>query len=115
MDSLDKLGLMADLVNLHCVLNHGPGIEEKIQAVDYIAIPLGDIETKKHKDDLIIPICAECAEGMEDPKWVLIYCLECEKSQWIYKPWAKKEYNGNLILTVGCLKCVGQLRQIFVM
>lgn len=109
MDAIDKLGLLADLENQHCHLNHGPGIDlTKIKAVDYIVQPIGKTKVEDESKDikhLVIPICEECVEGLVDNNWVLLYCLNCDKSQWVYKPFAKMKYNHNIIWVGNCPKC----------
>ena len=46
---------------------------------------------------LRIPICDECVEALNDPNWILAYCINCNSSQWIFRPRAKNihpEGNG---------------------
>lgn len=114
IDGIDKTILMLELDNSHCELNHGPNVDtSKIKAVDYLTIPVGDIKTGVVDNSFVIPICEECAEGLVDPEWVLIYCLECMSSQWVYKPLAKYRYKDNLIIVAGCIKCTGNTKIIF--
>ena len=116
MDELDKLGLKAELEDAHCGLNHGPKVDTtEIQAAAWLVLPFGDQETKVATTDLVVPICAECAESMDDDDWVLVYCLECSKSQWIYKPLAKYKYPKNLILSTSCKHCSKKAKKVFLL
>ena len=73
-------------------------------AVDYIFQPWG-------KDDIVefnlmIPVCLECVDFLGQNDWVLLYCVVCNASQWVYKPIAKLKYgNQNIVWMDTCPKC----------
>ena len=71
-----------------CCLDHKDRIKRK--AVDYLC------QNFKDKNDRInaikIPICIECAEALCGSEWILLYCIYCNRSQWIYRPKAKLKY-----------------------
>lgn len=68
------------------------------EAVDYLCQKVGDPKSKTYFYELRIPICQECAEALYDSNWILVYCVNCNKSQWICRRLAKRTYpDGNLI------------------
>lgn len=112
----DKLHAMIETTESSCELNHGPGTNKQdYPAVDQIVLPIGYKEneiTEVQIRELYIPICQECLNGLYDKNWVLIYCLDCLESQWVYKPKAKLDYmnkltekSHNIIWLKGCPKC----------
>lgn len=119
MDSIDKLTLLADLAETHCVLNHGPDTDNtNYPAVDYVTIPLG--KDGEVTDQLVVPVCSDCLDGLQSDEWTLLYCLECGASQWVFQPLAKLSYlkiatlsRYHLIGIVGCPKCTNKLEQIY--
>ena len=120
MDSTDKLILLAELEHSHCELNHGPNIDNtSFPAVDYITIPIG--KDKKKPGHLLIPVCMNCLAGLESDKWVLLYCLECNSSKWVYKPFAKLDYTDNrnteyhVICVEGCPICNTATKNIHIL
>ncbi len=114
MHATDKLSLMAELSNENCKLSHGPGIDtSKIPAINWLIIPLGDLKTQKETDKFAVPICQECQDGIEDTNWVLLYCIDCLKSQWVYKPASKIKYAKNIVLISGCPKCSRKAGSVF--
>lgn len=119
MDAVDKLALLAELEYAHCELNHGPDIDNtSFPAVDYITIPIG--KSKEKDKHLLIPVCMECLKGLKSDKWVLIYCLECNASKWIYKSLAKLDYvnksktlHYHLLGIEGCPECSNKIKNIY--
>jgi hypothetical protein len=118
MDEIDKISLLADLggPDGFCCLKHAPDDHEKNHpAVDYIVIPMGTQESpgiETQENELTIGICKECADGMLDPEWCLVYCFSCNENQWILKPISRLDYTHkksghsyNLILLNGCPYC----------
>jgi hypothetical protein len=61
-------------------------------------------------DVLAIPICAECEAALFNDEWVLLYCVRCNASQWIYKPLAKRKYEKgqHVMFMTMCPKCYGK-------
>lgn len=109
MDAVDIVELMAQLEEEHCELNHGPDSQdEKRTAVDYIVQPFGytvnEIEDVVVRE-MIIPVCAECAEAVQGNEWVLFYCFECCSSHWVYKQFSKLIYRHNILWLRGCPEC----------
>ncbi len=122
----EQIGLARDLFTEdgYCHLNHGPDTQDyKIQAVDYLVIPLGkknDIGIVESSSELTIPVCQECLDGINDPNWILIFCLNCIASQWIYKSKAKLnyrqrdlDYSYKGIILNGCSKCTNKFNGIW--
>lgn len=96
----ENLGLMmarAELEGEHCHLKHSKfDPAEDHPAVDYLVQSLGDQKTGQIKQELRIPICAECSEALYDEEWILCYCTYCNHSQWIYRPYSKMHHpEGN--------------------
>lgn len=79
----------AGLKNEHCGLKHSiVDPAENHQAIDYIVQNFG-MEDEPDVQ-IIVPVCAECIEALHDDDWILLYCINCMESQWIYKPKSKK-------------------------
>ena len=92
-EKLDMFLAAADLENECCVLKHGDAIERP--AVNYLCQNMKDKNTGEIHQ-LRIPICEECAEALYDPDWILMYCINCNKSQWLYRTKAKLQHpEGN--------------------
>ena len=95
---LEKVVLGAALGN--CMLDHS----EPMEATNAIQqeFTFGRVS---------IPICEECEEALASPDWVLIYCVECCSSMWIYKPKSKKPHlyekmlPGEIMWLKFCPKC----------
>lgn len=118
MDGIEKLVLLSELSNSeYCQLNHGPNtIEKDYIAVDYLICPIGYKESENIQvvvKELTIPICQECVDGLNNDNWVLIYCLSCLNSQWIYKLLAKMKYPTNIVWLNGCPKCTKKFNGIY--
>jgi hypothetical protein len=112
MHDTDCLALLAGLAEEHCGLNHGPGVDTSaIPASDYIALPMGNAETIKR--EMVIPVCAECAQALLGEEWTLIYCLECNQSQWICRARAKLHYRHHILWQKGCPKCTGKFGGLY--
>jgi len=88
-DFLAKVDLEGELCNLKH--SEGDPIEDH-PAVDYLCQPFGDMESGAIYDVIRIPICEECIKALHSDEWILFYCVECNSSQWLYKPWARKKY-----------------------
>ena len=109
MDAINILGLLAQLENEHCELNHGPDTaHEKRPAVDYIIQPFGytvnEIEEVAVRE-LVVPVCVECADALQGNEWTLFYCLDCCSSQWVNRKLAKNRYRHNILWLRGCPEC----------
>lgn len=98
MATVDMLSKV-ELENETCGLKHSAeDPAENHKAVDYLCQKVGDPESGVGFYELRIPICEECSEAMHDRDWILVYCVNCLKSQWIFRPRAKKQYpKGNLV------------------
>jgi len=108
--AIDKLALLASLELEYCELSHGPKENpEDYKAVDYLTQPVGKTDGDNTAEDLhhmVIPVCKDCAEGLIDNDWILMYCLDCKSSQWLCRSRAKLEYGMyDLIWLKGCPKC----------
>ena len=75
-----------------CCLDHKDDI--KRQAVEYLCQRFKD--KYEQIDMLKIPICAECAQALCGEEWVLLYCIHCNRSQWVYRPMAKLHYGKDV-------------------
>jgi len=100
---IDKL----NLVNEKCCLKHAPkGMEIKApQAVEFLCQYLGFKDDNVATELLRIPICADCVEGLNDPEWLLVYCVSCNSSQWIFKPKSSIKITGDIIWLDECPEC----------
>ena len=108
MDKEDYEGLekkMADMLSTMEMENETCGLKhckddpaENHAAVDFLCQKIGNPESGAGYYELRIPICEECAEALYDRDWILVFCVNCLRSQWIFRPRAKKQYpSGNLI------------------
>lgn len=116
IDDIDAIGLQADLTHSHCQLNHGARDPKPHPAVDYLVLPIGKIQKdgkSSNHSELVIPICQECLEALNDEAWTLLYCLDCNESQWILRELAKMKYRHNIIWLRGCPKCGGKFGGIY--
>lgn len=117
MNAIDILGLLAQLVDETCELNHGPGThDEKRPAVDYIIQPFGytvnEIEEVSVRE-MIVPVCTDCSEALQGNDWTLFYCLECCSSQWVYKKFAKNRYRHKILWLRGCPACSSEFGGLY--
>jgi len=89
----------AELENETCHLKHSKeDPAENHEAVEYLCQHLGDKNTDAVYQEIRVPVCLECAEALLNPKWILMYCVFCFRSQWVYRPLAKYNYPpGNLV------------------
>jgi hypothetical protein len=88
---------------MKCELNHGFVLEQP-EAVDFLCQKFISFE-------LNIPICKECAITLTYSKdWVLLFCVTCLNSQWVYLPNSKNNHLYNEDEKIkwmedGCPKC----------
>ncbi len=117
METIDKLRLSDELKNEHCVLNHGPGTKgEDYPAVDYLVVRIGETENiakEASLHELVIPVCYECAQALLGNEWTLLYCIDCNSNQWVYRKLARLRYRHNVLWLRGCPKCTGKLRGLY--
>ena len=117
MNETDKLGLTASLYEEHCELNHGPKTGHLIiPAVDYIVQPFGytinEVEEVSVRD-MVIPVCAECASALHGDEWTLLYCFECNSSQWIARSKSKMKYCHHVLWLRGCRCCTKEFGGLY--
>ena len=109
MTEEDKLIIATEIAfGTQCDLEHHD--DEEHIAVDTIVIPMGYKDSDDvyiQKDELIIFICEECVKGLQSVEWTLLYCFNCNASQWIYLPLAKrnKKYYNDVNWMTFCPKC----------
>lgn len=106
-DSLNKYMAKLELLNEPCHLKHAP-TKLKIRipmAVDYISQDFGFNKEHNITEQLRIPICKECIQGLYDPDWALIYCVGCNASQWVWRPDSIIEFNTDIVWLDVCPKC----------
>lgn len=98
-ESIELMMTKLELEGQTCGLKHSKyDPSENHPAVDYLCQGLGNPKTNSTKQKLKIPVCAECAEALYNTDWILVYCVYCNRSQWIYRPRAKNDYpKGNII------------------
>jgi len=114
---LGEMVARAELSGETCGLKHSEADPaENHLAVDFLCQDLGDQKTGGIKQELRIPICAECAEALLDPNWILCYCVFCQCSQWIYRPYAKTKHpegNGIYFMDVCpfCAEVINEWRE----
>lgn len=96
-----------EILNIKCSLNHGIPYEENPLAVDYLCQSFGDMSTGVADSMLQIPICAECLVGLYSEYQLLMVCVNCISSQWIFLPEAKREYpkDTSVLFLKQCPKC----------
>jgi len=111
IDDIDAVGLRMELEHSHCELSHGPRDTQPHKAIDYLVMPTG---YKGQADsNLVIPVCQDCLDGISDPAWTLVYCLECGESQWILREIAKMQYRHDILWLAGCPTCGGEFGGIW--
>lgn len=121
MKAEEKFVLLAELEDSHCELNHGPEDDPtEHPAVDYITIPLGDIEKREVQNELVIPVCVECLQALQGDEWTLLYCFDCASSAWVNQEYAKLKYENmitkahyHIIMLRGCPKCSGKFGGLY--
>lgn len=98
-DNINMMLAKFELTDEPCHLKHSDeDPAENHPAVDYLCQGLGDQKTGEITSQIRIPVCVECINALKDNDWILCYCTYCNKSQWIYRPLAKREYpDGNLV------------------
>lgn len=109
MDAIDHLGLLAQLENEYCELNHGPQTDQHNHpAVDFIIQPFGynvnELEEVAVRE-MIIPVCTDCAEALQGDEWTLFYCFECCSSQWVHRKLSRNRYRHSILWLRGCPEC----------
>lgn len=120
MNDTETLHLLVDLADSNCELNHGDQVTRTPQAVDYLTLRMGYNADETSEDKLVIPVCQDCINSLEDDEWTLIYCFECSSSQWVDQKLAKLDYTNrvtgkhhHMIGVVGCPKCSGKLTSLY--
>jgi len=105
-----------ELEGRQCHLNHGPqhlDIEEH-NAINYICQNLGDTQSKTVTGQIRIPICEECINGLLSGEWLLVYCITCHSSQWIYKSESRLDFKEglNLLWLDECPACESKQKEV---
>jgi len=122
MDNITVLEIAVDIIDSDCQLNHGLKDLEKHKAIDSLVIPLKKKDSEE-EDCISIPVCESCRDGLFDPCWILLFCLDCLSSQWVSKELSKLDYTKkegsqivaeyDMILLRGCPKCSTKLQGIY--
>jgi len=101
------------LIDQTCELEHHD--KEPHQAVEWLVCPIGltKTQTNPEHEQLAIPICQPCADGLTDSNWALLYCINCNNSQWIYKPHARLHYSQQIHWLKGCPKCTNKFEGLY--
>lgn len=104
-----KMVSIAELDGVSCMLHHGPEhLDDKEHpAVDYLCQGFGDMVNGIVHSMIRIPVCEECANALYDVNWLLMYCVNCNESQWIDKRFSKKEYakDDHVMFLKWCPNC----------
>ena len=99
-----QLDGIVDLLISDCALNHHT--ETNPPAINFIMVEVGG-------DVLRIPVCKECEEALQGDAWVLLYCINCNRSQWVNKKLSKKLYlyteNEHIKFMKECPFCKGEM------
>ena len=114
--SIDNYLAKLSLEGESCALNHGPGVKlnGESKAVNLICQNFGEPSSGTVMDQVRIPICENCEKGLTNGKWVLLYCITCNSSQWILKEKAKLKYNDDvgIIWLDECPICVKKQEEL---
>ena len=109
MNEIDRVHLLAELVNERCELNHGPETENiHFPASDFLVLPMGYAEDSVQEvcvRELVVPVCFDCAQALCGDEWTLFFCIECCSSQWVYRKLAKNRYRHHILWLRGCPDC----------
>lgn len=113
MNNSDYIRNTLELINETCHLKHSRmDPAENHPAVEFLCQHIGHLESEDSSviDYTIqIPICEECAEALQGDEWVLLFCLNCSKSQWVLRALAKKVYHKDqhvvFMEECPCCKC----------
>lgn len=93
--------MKANLVGQTCALKHGKkSLPKDHPAIDYLSQNMVD-------GAIVIPVCQECVNALHGNDWVLLYCVNCNQSQWVCKRYAKRRYKDNehVIFMTACPHC----------
>lgn len=107
-ESINNFMLKVNLEGQTCALKHSEkDPSENHQAVDYLVQNAGDQVSSTVTETLAIPICQECVDALSDKEWLLFYCVGCNRSQWLYKPLARRVYgkDEHIIFLAKCPYC----------
>lgn len=107
-ESIENFMLKVNLEGQTCALKHSEkDPSENHQAVDYLTQNIGDQSSNTTTEVLAIPICQECVDALSSKRWLLFYCVGCNRSQWLYKPLAKRVYREeeHIIFLTKCPYC----------
>lgn len=99
--------MRANLDGQTCALKHSKeDPSEKHIAVNYLVQNIGN-QFNTITDTLSIPICQDCVEALQGNNWVLLYCVNCNRSQWVYKRFAKRYYKNSehVLFLTACPHC----------
>jgi len=117
MDEYDRVRLLAELAESHCELNHGPGTSpQDYRAVNYIVLPLGYKENSIQEvsaRELVIPVCGECLQALQQDDWTLLYCFGCCESRWVFRKLAKNRYRHHVLWMRGCPACTNEFSGLY--
>lgn len=109
MNAIDRVQLLAELEHDFCELNHGPAtVREDFPAADYLVLPVGYQEDKDVEvvvRELVVPVCRVCIDALLGDEWTLLYCFECNSSQWICRELSKHNYRHHVLWLKGCPEC----------
>lgn len=103
-----------DILRTQCGLNHGIPYEENPVAVDYLCQGFGDQRVGNIDSIIQIPACAECIASLFSEFQILLLCLNCISSKWIFRPDSKLEFpeDKSLFLLTQCPNCYTEEREV---
>lgn len=104
MDPFERFIALANFIDSYCDLHHTqykpPTINQIIQVLDT-------------GDKLSINICEECLEALQGDEWVLLYCVNCLESRWVWKEASKMSYQHNILWLNGCPECTNEFGGLY--
>lgn len=103
-----------NILGTQCGLNHGDPCEEIPPAVDYLCQGFGNQYTGSIDSIIQVPICAECLASLFSEHQILLLCLNCISSQWVFRPEAKLDYpeDKSLFLLTQCPVCYNEDHEV---
>jgi hypothetical protein len=94
-------------LDVKCGLNHGVPIEENPLAIDYLCQSFGDMSSGVYDATIQIPICSSCLVSLYSEFQLLLICINCISSQWVFKPESNLRFKDStkIVFLTSCPKC----------
>lgn len=106
-EAIDSFIDRATLKTEYCGLKHAPKEYNipPVQAVEYLCQNLGYVTSGGITELIRVPICQDCVNGLHDPEWALLYCVNCHNSQWVYKIESSYVFHTDVVWLDECPHC----------